>query len=169
MDYSTPGSSVHGILQARILKWFAMPFSRGCCTLKLILYCIWPGLRDPCRGRSTSKAQRVKKQGVGRSYWSLSPVGKQGWTAWKWYRELDGPAKAILQNPSNARVFSEDNQEPPPKVSGKGLLYTDLKQWEHLTLIEHLLRARHCSKCFVNIGSFRLYDNHESGTTSALT
>ena len=29
MDYSLPGSSVHGILQARILKWVAVPFSRG--------------------------------------------------------------------------------------------------------------------------------------------
>ena len=29
MDYSLPGSSVHGILQARILKWAASPFSRG--------------------------------------------------------------------------------------------------------------------------------------------
>ena len=29
MDYSTPGSSVHGILQARILEWVAMPSSRG--------------------------------------------------------------------------------------------------------------------------------------------
>ena len=27
MDYSQPDSSVHGILQARILKWVAMPFS----------------------------------------------------------------------------------------------------------------------------------------------
>ena len=27
--YSPPGSSVHGILQARILKWVAMPSSRG--------------------------------------------------------------------------------------------------------------------------------------------
>ena len=27
--YSPPGSSVHGILQARILKWVAIPFSRG--------------------------------------------------------------------------------------------------------------------------------------------
>ena len=25
MDYSSPGSSVHGILQARILKWVAKP------------------------------------------------------------------------------------------------------------------------------------------------
>ena len=29
MDYSPPGSSVYGILQARILKWVAMPSSRG--------------------------------------------------------------------------------------------------------------------------------------------
>ena len=29
MDCSPPGSSVHGILQARMLKWVATPFSRG--------------------------------------------------------------------------------------------------------------------------------------------
>ena len=29
MDGSPPGSSVHGILQARILEWVAMPFSKG--------------------------------------------------------------------------------------------------------------------------------------------
>ena len=29
MDCSPPGSTVHGILQARILEWVAMPFSRG--------------------------------------------------------------------------------------------------------------------------------------------
>ena len=29
MDHSLLGSSVHGILQARILEWVAMPFSRG--------------------------------------------------------------------------------------------------------------------------------------------
>ena len=28
MDYSRPGSSVHGILQARILDWVSMPSSR---------------------------------------------------------------------------------------------------------------------------------------------
>ena len=35
IDCSLPGSSVHGILQARILEWVAMPFSRG-----------YPRLRD---------------------------------------------------------------------------------------------------------------------------
>ena len=29
MDYSLPGSSVHGVLQARILEWVDIPFSRG--------------------------------------------------------------------------------------------------------------------------------------------
>ena len=28
MDYSLPGFSVHGILQARILEWVAIPFSK---------------------------------------------------------------------------------------------------------------------------------------------
>ena len=28
MDYNPPGSSVHGILQAWILEWIAIPFSR---------------------------------------------------------------------------------------------------------------------------------------------
>ena len=28
VDYNPPGSSLHGILQARILEWVAMPFSR---------------------------------------------------------------------------------------------------------------------------------------------
>ena len=29
MDCSPPGSSVHGILQARVLEWVAIPFSKG--------------------------------------------------------------------------------------------------------------------------------------------
>ena len=29
MDYHPPGSSVHEILQARLLEWVAIPFSRG--------------------------------------------------------------------------------------------------------------------------------------------
>jgi len=29
VDYCPPGSSVHGILQSRILEWVAMPSSKG--------------------------------------------------------------------------------------------------------------------------------------------
>ena len=31
MDCSLPGSSVHGILQAGILEWVTVPYSRGSC------------------------------------------------------------------------------------------------------------------------------------------
>ena len=55
MDYSPPGSSVHGILQARILEWVAMlssgdlpdpwiePLSHVPCTGRWVLYhyAIW--------------------------------------------------------------------------------------------------------------------------------
>ena len=34
MDYSPPGSSVHGVLQAGILEWVAMPSSRGSSRLR---------------------------------------------------------------------------------------------------------------------------------------
>ena len=34
MDCSPPGSSVHGILQGRILEWVAMSFSRGSSQLR---------------------------------------------------------------------------------------------------------------------------------------
>ena len=30
MDCDLPGSSIHGILQVRILKWVAIPFSSNC-------------------------------------------------------------------------------------------------------------------------------------------
>ena len=45
MDCSPPGSSVHGILQARILDWIAMPFSRGSAWTQgsnpSLLHCRW--------------------------------------------------------------------------------------------------------------------------------
>ena len=30
MDYSLPGSSIHGIFQARVLEWGAIAFSDSC-------------------------------------------------------------------------------------------------------------------------------------------
>ena len=43
-DCSPPGSSVHGILQAIILEWVAIPFSRGSSQT-------WDGIRISCIGR----------------------------------------------------------------------------------------------------------------------
>ena len=41
LDYSLPGSSVPGILQARIFKWVAMPFSRGFTNPHLLCLLHW--------------------------------------------------------------------------------------------------------------------------------
>ena len=42
MDYSLPGSSVHGILQPRILEWVAISSSRGSSRLRdqILISCI---------------------------------------------------------------------------------------------------------------------------------
>ena len=44
MDCSPPGSSVHGISQARILKWVAIPYSKGSSQLR-------DGTQVSCNGR----------------------------------------------------------------------------------------------------------------------
>ena len=56
MDWSLPGSSVHGILQAKVLEWVAIPSSRGIFPIqglnpgllhcRQILYHLSPLLRD---------------------------------------------------------------------------------------------------------------------------
>ena len=43
MDCSPPGSSVHGIFQARVLEWGAIAFSRWCLTLCNSMDCSTPG------------------------------------------------------------------------------------------------------------------------------
>ena len=40
MDCSPPGSSAHGILQARILEWVAMPSSKGSSRPRHIYVCV---------------------------------------------------------------------------------------------------------------------------------
>ena len=45
IDCSPPGSSVPGILQARILEWVAIPFSNACMHAKALQSCLT--LYDP--------------------------------------------------------------------------------------------------------------------------
>ena len=68
MDYSPPGSSVHGILQARILEWVAIPFSRGSSQLRDLCYPEPPG---KLRKTSVSFASHA-----GRQVLTLTPLGK---------------------------------------------------------------------------------------------
>ena len=61
MDCSPPGSSVHGILQARILEWVAFPFSRGSSQPR-------DGTRSPALQADSLPAEpqgKLKNTGVG--------------------------------------------------------------------------------------------------------
>ena len=88
MDCSPPGSSVHGILQARILEWVAMPTSkgsswprdqtRGLLHCRQILYCLGnqgsPRLAYLCRFPSPRELRVNYKPcavGGGRGTWGL--------------------------------------------------------------------------------------------------
>ena len=48
MDYSPPGSSIHGIFQARVLEWGAIAFSDMLLLLSQLQLC--PTLCDPIDG-----------------------------------------------------------------------------------------------------------------------
>ena len=41
MDCSLPGSSVHGIFQARVLEWVAIAFSHICRIMQYLSFCDW--------------------------------------------------------------------------------------------------------------------------------
>ena len=82
MDCSPPGSSVHGILQARILEWVAMPSHKV----------------DP---PSSRMLQRVVGRS-GKDRWPLRSL-KRGWQPcrMRWVLIADGSL-----NPSELRAFS---------------------------------------------------------------
>ena len=71
VDYSTPGFSVHGVLQARILEWVAIPFSRGSswprdqtwvsCTAGKF-FTIWATREAPMRSRENWKKKKSTKR-----------------------------------------------------------------------------------------------------------
>ena len=64
MDCSLPGSSLHGILQARVLEWIAISFSRGSSICHFLLQGIFPtqGL-NPGLPHSRQTLQSLSYQG----------------------------------------------------------------------------------------------------------
>ena len=85
MDCRSPGSSVHGILQARILEWVAILFSRGASR---------PGikLRSP-----TLWADSLLSEPPGKP--TLQIVGAKKKVYWRWYNSLELHFKWFLPLP----------------------------------------------------------------------
>ena len=76
INYSPPGSSVHGILQARMLEWVAIPFSRRF-YIRGLLYCHlvsahicfglpwWPsGKESTCNAGTTGDTGSIPRSGI---------------------------------------------------------------------------------------------------------
>ena len=74
MDCNLPGSSVRGILQARILEWVAIPFSM----------------------RSSQPGDRTRSPDAGRSFTSESPGKSPCALGWAYWQRTFSPATYLL-------------------------------------------------------------------------
>ena len=78
MDYSLPGSSVHGIFQARVLEWGAIAFSENLLLPNAILSFLNNGnYKDKNLAKLSLVVQMVKNLPAMQETWVLS----QGWEA----------------------------------------------------------------------------------------
>ena len=122
MDCSPPGSSVHGILQTRILEWVAIPFSRGCSWLRsrTLFSCI-----------------------VGR-FFTIWALGKP-WI--RIIRYTNYPSTVLGPGNKNLKVFWEDKSRSGAMASAsrhqefwKHFIYYLITTMNVLFLLSHLTR-----------------------------
>ena len=106
MDCSSPGSSIHGILQARILEWVAISFSRGSS---------WPRNRTQvsdiagrCFNLCATRERCLEKLLQECSTWNCRQIGDG--QCLKSYQPGNGFAIVSLQNPP------ELSTAPDPEV-----------------------------------------------------
>ena len=82
MDCSPPGSSIHGIFQARILEWIAMPFSRGSSQPRvrtLTSYIIWETHRQLNRSFNNIRTEHLGKKAKEMFKWNRAFKSGQKW------------------------------------------------------------------------------------------
>ena len=106
MDCSPPGSSVHGISQARIVEWAAISFSRGSswtrnwthvsCIGKQILYTVPPGKPKwenkitPIKSHCSRQLYHLQNYQLGKTVCFTNRVWHQAsefsthWWGWEW-------------------------------------------------------------------------------------
>ena len=106
MDCSLPGSSVHGILQTRILEWVAVSFSRGSS---------WPRVGS-CIGRQILDCWATREASILlRRPRLLVPVFMVFISAWKWV-SLVAQRLKHLPGMWETRVWSLGWEDPLEKA-----------------------------------------------------
>ena len=118
LDCSPPDSSVHGILQARILEWVAIPFSRGIFPTQGSN----PGLLH-CREILYHLRQPKETKPV-------NPKGNQPWIS---IGRTDTEAEAPILWPSDAKRWLTGKDPDAEKDSGqqKGATEEEMVGWHH--------------------------------------
>ena len=134
MDCSPPGSSVHGILQARILEWLAMPFSRGsfCARDRThVSYVSCTGRRGslllvcPGKPRITERKKKVKSHSRVRFFATPWTVAHQappslGFSRQEYWSGLPFPSPRDLPDPAIKPRSPELQADAlPPEPPGK--------------------------------------------------
>ena len=136
MACSLPGSSVHEILQERVLEWIAISFSRGSslprdwtrvscisCTVKQILYCL------SHQGSPLSPRHLLKQR---KSAWHQASVALMGccvvgWSCWPGLNSVTPP---LMTGASQSLYFltcqSNDSLSLPGLLWGLDSLVWDL-------------------------------------------
>ena len=84
MDYSSPGSSVHGVLHARVLEWVAISFCRGSSQFRdqTLISCV------PCLGRQVLYHCAIWEDSGCSKGLSLPWRQEKNEKRWVWKKEL---------------------------------------------------------------------------------
>ena len=127
MDYSPPGSSIHGIFQARIQEWIAISFSRGssqardwtqvsCIGRQILYHCAIRGVHG---GKMKCRSQKLRVQKdmaprwqpesrlhATRGQWPGPQLGHCTWNSFHFFSPISympagsqHPPKAFLSGP----------------------------------------------------------------------
>ena len=133
MDCSPPGSSVHGILQARILEWVAIPFSRGSS---------WPRDRTQVFLKYRQILYRLSHLG--------SPSVWEAWTDLLWYCVFDGhipKGGSLLESFKTWRqTQTPATQEAEVKVINSSVSFQEIPSCYQFHHSEHPLPHPHVQR-----------------------
>ena len=139
MDCSLPGSSVHGIFQARILEWVAISFSRGsswptdwtqvsCIAGRF--FTIWATREAPRSPRSDSLLCLSLLEPMA-SRFSHSASNRAGKYSFKWLFKLQWP------RPHNLLLVS-----PVSDLPGSSLILLMPVSWKNVLMADYLVFSR---------------------------